>query len=99
MASVRELQPGGELTGYRIDAVERHEKGAAVLLAHDLEHRRAVVLHVAAAPPGELETTRFAERARRLSVIEHPHLLAVQRVRTIDGRCVAVSQAPTGTRL
>src|SRR3954468_1980546 len=99
MASVRELQPGGELAGYRIDAVERREQGVAVLLAHELEHDRAVVLHVAAYPPGELATTRFVERARRLSAIEHPHLLAIDGVRTIDGRCVAVAQAPPGRRL
>src|SRR4051812_10160235 len=99
MPSVRELQPGGELAGYRIDAVERREKGVAVLLAHELEHDRAVLLHVAAQPPGEVATTRFVERARRLSAIEHPHLLAIDGVRTIDGRCVAVAQAPHGRRL
>src|SRR4051812_38846888 len=99
MASVRELQPGEELAGYRIDAVDRREKGATVLLAHDLEPDRAVLLHVAAQPPGELATTRFVERARRLAAIEHPHLLGVDGVRTIDDRCVAIAPAPPGRRL
>jgi hypothetical protein len=99
MPSVRELQPGGELAGYRIEAVEREERGAAVLRARDLTEDRAVVLYVANEPPGEVTTARFVERTRRLSAIEHPHLLSVQGARTLAGRCVAVAEAPTGKRL
>jgi hypothetical protein len=96
---VRELQPGGELAGYRIDAVERQESGAAVLLARDLSADRAVVLHVAHEPPGDVSTARFLERVNRLSGIEHPHLLEVFGARTLEGRCVAVCEAPSGRRL
>jgi hypothetical protein len=96
---VRELQPGGELAGYRIDAVERQESGAAVLLARELSADRVVVLHVALEPPGEVSTARFLERVNRLSGIDHPHLLEVYGARTLEGRCVAVCQAPSGRRL
>ena len=39
--------PGSELAGYRIEAVEREDAGAAVLLARDPLEERAVALHVA----------------------------------------------------
>jgi hypothetical protein len=96
---VRELHPGSELAGYRIEAVEREDGGAAVLLAHDTSEDREVVLHVAGEPPGALSTTRFLERAHRLGSVEHPHLLDVYGARTLDDRVVAVAQAPPGRRL
>jgi hypothetical protein len=99
MTFVRELHPGSELAGYRIEAVEREDVGAAVLLAHDTTEDREVVLHVAGEPPGALSTTRFLERAHRLGSVEHPNLLDVYGARTLDDRVVAVSQAPPGRRL
>src|SRR4051812_3187639 len=99
MALVPELQPGTELAGFRIEAVEREDTDAAVLLAHDPDADRAVVLHVAADPPGELTTVRFVERVRRLQSVEHPHLLDVYGARTLEGRCVAIAEAPPGRRL
>ena len=99
MPSVRDLQPGGELAGYRIESLEREEPGAAVLLAHDLGEQRAVVLYVANEPPGAVSTARFVERVKRLSAIEHPHLLSVYGAQTLAGRCLAVAQAPQGKRL
>jgi len=99
MALVPELQPGSELDGFRIEAVERVDTHAAVLLARDTQHDREVTLHVAAEPPGELATIRFLERVRRLQGIEHPHLLAVYGAHTLEGRCVAIAQAPPGRRL
>ena len=97
--TVRELHPGSELAGYRIESVEREDEGAAVLLARDPSDERAVTLHVAGEPPGSLSTTRFLERARRLGSVEHPHLLGVYGARTLEGRAVAVAQAPPGRRL
>jgi len=96
---VRELHPGSELAGYRIESVEREDAGAAVLLARDPLDERAVTLHIAGGPPGTLSTTRFVERARRLGAVEHPHLLGVYGARTLEGRVVAVAQAPPGRRL
>ena len=95
MALVPELQPGSDLAGFRIEEVER----ADVLLAHDGEQDRVVALHVAPEPPGELSTIRFLERVRRLQSVEHPHLLDVYGARTLEGRCVAVAEAPLGRRL
>ena len=97
--TVRELHPGSELAGYRIESVEREDEGAAVLLARDPLDERAVTLHIAGEPPGSLSTTRFLERARRLGAVEHPHLLGVYGARTLEGRAVAVAQAPPGRRL
>jgi hypothetical protein len=96
---VAELRPGSELAGYRIEAVEREDAGAAVLRARDPLDQRAVTLYVAGEPPGALSTTRFLERARRLGAVEHPHLLGVFGARTLEGRAVAVAQAPPGRRL
>ena len=96
---MRELHPGSELAGYRIESVEREDEGAAVLLARDPLDERAVTLHIAGEPPGSLSTTRFLERARRLGAVEHPHLLGVYGARTLEGRAVAVAQAPSGRRL
>lgn len=93
------VQPGGELGGYRIEAVEREDASVAVLRALEPRHGRAVTLHVAGAPPGALATVRFLERAHRLGAVEHPNLLGVYDVRTLEGRAVAVAEAPTGTRL
>jgi hypothetical protein len=99
MARVPELQPGSELAGFRIDAVEREDTDASVLLAHDPAEDRNVALHVASDPPGELATIRFLERVRRLQTVEHPHLLDVYGACTLEGRCVAIAQAPPGHRL
>jgi hypothetical protein len=99
MGCVRELHPGSELAGYRIEAVEREDGGAAVLLAHDTSEDREVALHVAGEGPGALSTMRFLERAHRLGSVEHPHLLDVYGARTLDDRVVAVAQAPPGRRL
>ncbi len=96
---MRELHPGSELAGYRIESVEREDEGAAVVLARDPLDERAVTLHIAGEPPGSLATTRFLERARRLGAVEHPHLLGVYGARTLEGRAVAVAQAPSGRRL
>jgi hypothetical protein len=95
MALVAGLQPGSELATFRIESVERED----VLLAHDSEQDRVVALHVAADPPGELSTIRFLERVRRLQNVEHPHLLDVYGARTLEGRCVAIAEAPPGERL
>ncbi|HEX6023554.1 MAG TPA: hypothetical protein VFZ00_16300 [Solirubrobacter sp.] len=96
---MRELRPGSELAGYRIESVEREGEDAAVLLARDPLDERAVWLHIAGDPPGSLSTTRFLERARRLGAVEHPHLLGVLRTQTLDGHAIAIAQAPQGKRL
>ena len=93
------VQPGTEFGGYRIEAVEREDAGAAVLLARDPLEGHAVALHVAGEPPGALSTVRFLERAHRLGSVAHPHLLGVYDARTLEGRAVAVAQAPPGRRL
>ena len=93
------VQPGTEFGGYRIEAVEREDAGAAVLLARDPLEGHAVALHVAGEPPGALSTVRFLERVHRLGSVEHPHLLGVYDTRTLEGRAVAVAQAPPGRRL
>jgi hypothetical protein len=93
------VQPGGELGGYRIEAVEREDTNVAVLRAHEPGDGRAVTLHVAGEPPGSLATVRFLERARRLGALEHPNLLGIYETQTLDGRAVAVAETPSGTRL
>src|SRR3954447_16062356 len=92
------VQPGGELGDYRIQAVEREDANVAVLRATEPEGR-AVSLHVSGAPPGSLSTVRFLERAHRLGTVDHPNLLEVYDTRTLEGRAVAVAEAPLGTRL
>jgi hypothetical protein len=92
------VQPGGEFGEYRIEAVEREDANIAVLRATEREGR-AVALHVAGAPPGSLSTVRFLERAHRLGAVDHPHLLDVYDTRTLEGRAVAVAEAPEGRRL
>jgi hypothetical protein len=87
------VQPGTEVAGFRIDAIERED----VLIAHDGERR--VALHVAREPPHALATIRFLERARRLRDIEHPHLLRVYGTEVLDGHAVAIAEAPPGKRL
>lgn len=93
------MQPGTEFGGYRIEAVQRGDADAAVLLARDPVEGHAVALHVAGEPPGALSTVRFLERAHRLGSLAHPHLLGVYDARTLEGRAVAVAQAPPGRRL
>lgn len=93
------VQPGAEFGGYRIEAVEREDAGAAVLIARDPREDHQVALHVAGEPPGALSTVRFLERAHRLGELAHPHLLGVYDARTLEGRAVAVAQAPPGRRL
>lgn len=93
------VEPGSVFGGYRIEAVERADATVAVLLAHDLRDDRDVALHVAGEPAAALSAIRFLERAQRLESVDHPNLLAVYAVRTLDGRAVAVAQAPTGRRL
>jgi hypothetical protein len=95
MPLVQELQPGRELDGFFIEAVERED----VLLATDTAEDRPVALHVAHEPPGALSTIRFTERVRRLRSVDHPHLLRVYGAETLGGRCIAVAQAPPGRRL
>ena len=96
---VGSVQPGGEFGGYRIEAVEREDASVAVLRAQRAAEGRAVALHVAGEPPGALSTVRFLERAHRLGTVDHPNLLGVYDMRTLDGRAVAVAQAPPGRRL
>jgi hypothetical protein len=93
------VQPGSELGGYRIEAVEREDANVAVLLAQDPREGRAVTLHVAGEPPGSLATVRFLERAHRLGALRHPNLLGIYETQTLDGRAVAVAETPSGTRL
>jgi hypothetical protein len=95
---VRGVEPGNVFGGYRIDAVEREDAAVAVLLASDREGA-AVALHVAGEPAGALSAIRFLERAQRIGSVEHPNLLAVHDTRTLEGRVVAVAQAPPGRRL
>jgi hypothetical protein len=96
---LQELQPGAQLAGYRIESVEREDGAACVLRAHDPVEGRIVALHVAAEPPGSVATVRFLERASRLRRVVHPHLLPVYDARTIDGRALAIAEAPPGRRL
>ena len=93
------VEPGSEFGGYRIDAVEREDASIAVLRAHEARGNRAVSLHIAGEPPGALSTVRFLERAHRLGSVEHPNLLGVYDTRTLEGRAVAVAEAPPGRRL
>jgi hypothetical protein len=98
--AVQDLKPGSEFAGYRIESVERHDDGAAVLRAEDRERGRGIVaLHVAAEAPGSVNAVRFTERAHRLETVQHPHLLPVFDVCTLEGRAVAVTQAAPGRRL
>jgi hypothetical protein len=92
------VEPGSVFGSYRIDAVEREDAAVAVLLASDREGA-AVVLHVAGEPAGALSAIRFLERAQRIGSVEHPNLLAVHDTCTVEGRVVAVAQAPPGRRL
>jgi hypothetical protein len=92
------VKPGGEFGGYRIEAVEREDSNVAVLRATEREGR-PVALHVAGDPPGSLSTVRFLERAHRLGAVDHPNLLDVYDTRTLEGRAVAVAEAPAGRRL
>src|ERR1700754_3592036 len=93
------VQPGTVFAGYRIEGVEREDAGAAVLRARHPREGHPVALHVAGEPPGSLATVRFLERAHRIGTVEHPHLLGVYDARTLEGRAVAVAQAPPGRRL
>jgi hypothetical protein len=93
------VEPGSVFGGYRIDAVEREDECVAVLRAHEPRENRAVSLHVAGDPPGALSTVRFLERAHRLGTVAHPNLLGVYDTRTLEGRAVAVAEAPQGRRL
>ncbi len=96
---MQDLKPGAQLAGYRIEAIERDDGGAAVLRAQDPVKNRIVALHVAAEPPGSVATVRFLERAHRLQGVVHPHLLPVYEARTIDGCALVIAQAPPGRRL
>jgi hypothetical protein len=93
------VQPGTEFGGYRIEAIEREDAGAAVLIARDPKEDHSVALHIAGEPPGALSTVRFLERAHQLGAVAHPHVLGVYDARTLEGRAVAVAQAPPGRRL
>jgi hypothetical protein len=94
---LQDLKPGAELAGYRIESIERDDGAAAVVRAQ-LEGR-IVALHVAAEPPGSAASVRFLERANRLQGVVHPHLLPVYEARTIEGRALAIAEAPPGRRL
>jgi hypothetical protein len=94
---LQDLKPGAELAGYRIESIERDDGAAAVLRAQ--LKGRTVALHVAAEPPGSVAGVRFLERAHRLQGVVHPHLLPVYEARAIEGRALAVAEAPPGRRL
>jgi hypothetical protein len=93
------LKPGKELGGYRIEAIERDDEACLLLLAHDPARGRAVALHIACHAPGTISAIRFLERARRLSAVQHPHLLEVFDARMFDELPGAVGTAPRGPRL
>jgi hypothetical protein len=93
------LKPGSELEGYRIEGVAGDDGTCVLLLAHDPVRERAVALHVARHAPGSASAARFLERARRLSAISHPHLLAVFDSRLLDDLPSAIGAAPRGARL
>jgi hypothetical protein len=96
---VQDLQPGARLAGYRIESIERDDGAASVLRAQDPAEGRTVALHVSSEPPGAVAAVRFLERAHRLRGVVHPHLLPVYEARTIDGRALAIAEAPRGRRL
>jgi hypothetical protein len=93
------VKPGSVFGGYRIEAVEREDAAVAVLLARDLSEGGAVALHIAGEPAGALSSVRFLERAQRIGAVAHPNLLAIYAARTLEGRVVAVAEAPPGRRL
>ncbi len=92
------VEPGTVFGSYRIDAVEREDAAVAVLLASDREGA-PVALHITGEPAGALSAIRFLERAQRIGSVVHPNLLAVRDTCTLEGRVVAVAQAPPGRRL
>ncbi len=96
---VQDVEPGKEIAGYRIESVERQDAGGSVVRARDPAQDRVVALHVVVDEPGSVATVRFLERAHRLGGVAHPHVLPVYEARTVDGRAVAVTQAPPGRRL
>ena len=93
------VQPGTEFGGYRIEAVSARTPVPRSCWRATRCEGHAVALHVAGEPPGALSTVRFLERAHRLGSVAHPHLLGVYDARTLEGRAVAVAQAPPGRRL
>ena len=105
MRAIREIlwlapcNPGAEFGGYRIEAVEREDAGAAVLLARDPRRTAPSRCTSRASRSARSSTVRFLERAHRLGAVAHPHLLGVYDARTLEGRAVAVAQAPPGRRL
>jgi hypothetical protein len=92
------VEPGTVFGSYRIDAVEREDAAVAVLLASDREGA-PVALHITGEPAGALSAIRFLERAQRIGSVVHPNLLAVHDTCTLEGRVVAVADAPPGRRL
>src|SRR3954469_25743706 len=87
---VQDLRPGARLAGYRIEAIERDDGGAAVLRAQEPVEGREGALLAPPEPPGSFATVLFLERANRLQGVVHPHLLPVYDVRTIDGRALVI---------
>lgn len=96
---MRDLRPGAELAGYRIEAIEREGGGESVLRAHSPADGREVALHIPAQPAGSVSAARFIQRAHRLQGVAHPHLLTVYDAVTVEGRALAIAQAPPGRRL
>lgn len=88
-----ELAPGSTMAGYRIERLERIAAGASVYRAGQLALGRDVALYVAHAPAGSARANAFLDAARRLAVVDHPHVLSVYEAGEAGGRVFATGQA------
>ena len=88
-----ELAPGSTIAGYRIERLERVASRASVYRAGQLALGRDVALYVADAPAGSAPADEFLDMARRLAVLDQPHVLSVYEAGEADGRVFATGQA------
>jgi len=97
-----DLQPGSRFDGhYVIEAVAGRGGMGVVYRAHDEELDRSVALKVAAARLADLPELQEGLRreARLAASIEHPSVVAVHHVGSVDGRPYVALQWVEGTDL
>jgi hypothetical protein len=93
------LVPGSTIADFRVESLLRSSPGATVYRAQQELLGRRVALVVTSAPEDSEPAARFADAARRLAAVEHPHVLPVYEVGRSGAVTFAAMREPQGRSL
>ena len=99
MQGATTFEPGSTIADFRVASLLRSVGGANVYLAEQAALGRRVALVVSSAPSESEPGARFGEIARRLAVLEHPHVLPIYEVGSAGGVAFAAVREPPGRTL